>query len=225
MIDEKITALLEHADLWCAGRMQDHGGSTVPSGIGALDPVLPGGGWPRGALTEILFDRDGSGELGLVMPALAALSRQGRWIAWVAPPYIPYAPALAALGMDLSRNLLIHPREQDDALWAVAQALRSGTCGAVLAWPRLCSEQALRRLQLAAEAGHCLGLLFRPASARHRPSPAALRVQLGSEGAERGAAAATRLQIHKRRGGGPVDLSLAACQGDLFAPEPGKGPR
>ena len=37
------------------------------------------------------------GELQLVIPALAALSRE-RWILWLSPPYIPYAPALAASG-------------------------------------------------------------------------------------------------------------------------------
>jgi len=220
--EERVEALLQHGNLWRAGRTRDDRGGAVPTGFATLDPELPGGGWPRGALTEILFDRDGGGELGLVMPALAALSRQGRWIAWVAPPYVPYAPALVALGMDLSRNLLIHPRRQDEALWAVEQALRSGTCGAVLAWPRLCDPRALRRLQLAAEAGACLGLLFRPSGVRGQASPAALRIGAGPVRDTAGQGTRLQLRIHKRRGGGPADLSLAAGQGDLFT---GDGPR
>ena len=59
----------------------------VPTGFAMLDEALPGGGWPRGALTEILPARTGIGEISLLAPALTRLSRQDpRWIVWVAPP-------------------------------------------------------------------------------------------------------------------------------------------
>ena len=41
---------------------------TEPTGHAALDASLPGGGWPVGALTEILHDLDGTQELGLALP-------------------------------------------------------------------------------------------------------------------------------------------------------------
>lgn len=189
-----LNELLKQPGIWRA-RARETGLECVASGFPALDEALPGG-WPLGALTEILNDHTGIGELRLFMPALVRLSRQGRWIALVAPPHIPYAPALAQHGLDLSRLLLIHPRDGTDALWAVEQALHSGACGAVLAWPRRVDGNGLRRLQLAAEAGHSLGLMFRSRASAATPSPAVLRLQLdaGEDG--------TRIRLLKCRGGG-----------------------
>jgi len=136
---------------------------TVPTGHGALDACLPGGGWPLGALTELLPARAGIGELSLLAPALARLARAPRWIVWVAPPWLPYAPALAAAGIDPGRILLVHPRDGAGRLWATARALASGTASAVLAWlPAALRLAELRRLQLAAERGGAWGVLFRP---------------------------------------------------------------
>lgn len=203
-----LEALLERPELWRAGRRAE-ATPAVASGDADLDAELPGGGWPQGALTEILVERHGLGELSLLLPALARLSAEGRWLAWVAPPYIPYAPGLAAAGVDTSRVLRIYPRDDGESLWAVEQALASGTCGAVLAWPRRCDERSLRRLQLAAERGRSLGLLFRSESALEQASPAALRLNLRSTGGEP-EARQTRVRLVKRRGGGPkaLDLSL-----------------
>jgi hypothetical protein len=148
-----------------------------PTGFPALDEILPGGGWPTGSLTEILVDRQGIGELSLLMPALAAASGEQRWLAWVSPPHIPYGPALAAKGIDLSRVLLIHARPGPDTLWAVEQALASGTCSSVLTWlDEDLDSRMLRRLQLAAESGKSSGFLFRPPDHVNLPSPAALRL-------------------------------------------------
>ncbi len=147
------------------------------TGFAALDEVLPGAGWPIGSLTEILVDRQGIGELSLLMPALAAASEEQRWIAWVSPPHIPYGPALAAKGVDLARILLIHARPGPDTLWAVEQALASGTCSSVLSWlDDELDNRMLRRLQLAAESGQSTGFLFRPSDHVNLPSPAALRL-------------------------------------------------
>lgn len=148
-----------------------------------------------GALTELLPSQEGIGELGLIMPALAHLSQRGRWVAWIAPPYIPYAPALAGQGIRLSQLLIIQPQSSRDSLWAVEQTLRSGQCGAVVTWPREIDDRALRRLQLAAEAGQAWGLLYRSPQTATTASPAALRISLQS------AAEGLSVRILKRRGG------------------------
>ena len=127
----------------------------------------------------------------------------------MAPPHLPYAPALAAQGLDLSCLLLVRTRSDADALWAVEQALRSGSCGAVLAWPAGLNERGLRRLQLAAEAGRSWGVLFGHLQHARRRSPAALRLKL--EPFSGGVA----VQILKCRGRGPscplaIDLQAAA---------------
>ena len=198
-----LDTLLQGTDIWRGGQLNATV-KAVPSGFPDLDALLPGGGWPQGALSEIIMPCEGIGALCLLMPALARLSQGDRWICWVAPPHIPYAPALVNAGIDLSRILLVYPRAQQDGLWAVEQSLRSGNCAAVLAWPTLDDKGIWRRLQLAAEAGDALGVLFRPRHFAQRPSAAALRLQLAP-----GINRSLSLSILKCRGGraaGPIHL-------------------
>jgi hypothetical protein len=175
-----LEQILRHPAVWRGDRGVGGPRDVVPTGFAALDAALPGGGWPRGALLEVLAARQGIGELSLLVPALGALSREGRRLAWVDPPYVPYAPALTSRGIDLEGVLLVRTDLGEEGLWAAEQALRSGACGAVLAWPResLVDGRALRRLQLAAESGSSWGVLFRPARRAAEPSPAPVRVLL-----------------------------------------------
>ncbi len=208
-----LDALLHSRQLWRGGELSAPV-PAIPTGFRELDALLPGGGWPDSGLVELLPARAGIGELRLLMPVLARLSRAERWIAWVAPPYLPYAPALAAAGVELSRILMIHPRGAQDGLWALEQALRAGTCGAVLAWPEVLDGRAMRRLQLAAEAGNSLGFLFRSTRVSRQPSTAQLRLQL--DGIAEGGEDARHLcvDILKRRGGWPVGpVTVAFRQG------------
>ncbi len=202
-----LDKLLENPRVW-RGHNQAHAPNGLASGYEALDRHLPGGGWPQNALTEILVEHYGIGELRLLMPALATLStadngmdyNEPGWIAWVSPPFQPYPPALQQWGVDLSRMLIVRPRDASEMLWSAEQALSSGTCAAVLLWSDTLDDQASRRLQLAAEKGNSWAIAFRPPSARRQPSAAALRIELlpGQEG--------TRVSILKSRGGRPAVL-------------------
>ena len=173
-----LTALLSHPALWRGNQLAGVGTPSVPSGFAALDAELPGGGWPTAALTEILPQHDGIGELRLLGPALARLSARGRQLAWIAPPYLPYAPALAAAGIDLATLIFIKTRSPRETLWAIEQTLRSNTCGAVLAWPGPVTYPELRRLQLAAEGNIGLAVLFRAPRSANETTPAPLRLGL-----------------------------------------------
>jgi len=184
----------------------------LESGYPELDKHLPGGGWPTGALTEILAAHHGSGELRLLMPALARLSvappeqdhAEPGWIAWIAPPFQPYPPALRQYGLDLSRMLIVRPARAGEILWSAEQALSSGTCAAVLMWPGPLDDQASRRLQLAAEKGHSWAIAFRSLAARRQPSAAALRLELHPEGPLESSGQGARVHILKSRGGRPA---------------------
>src|SRR6267378_1674310 len=90
-----FAALLDRPDIWRGQALSRAGAPTVPCGFPGLDAELPGGGWPAGALTEILPAHEGIGELRLLGPALAGLSQRGLRLVWIAPPHLPYAPALS----------------------------------------------------------------------------------------------------------------------------------
>jgi len=173
-----LAELLSHPAIWRGNALGGVAAPSMPTGFPALDVELPGGGWPAAALTEILPEHEGIGELRILGPALASLSAHGRWLAWIAPPYLPYAPALQAAGIDLARLLLVKTRSPRETLWAIEQALRSNACGAVLAWPEKIAWPELRRLQLATEGSRALAVLFRPPRAAGEASPAALRLAL-----------------------------------------------
>lgn len=182
----------------------------MATGIAALDRLLPGG-WPHGALIEILSSRRGGGEGSLLLPALARLSDQRRWLTLIAPPHIPYAPALAAAGVDISRVLMIHARRDSEILWAAEQSLSAGTCAAVLVWPGRCTFQELRRLQLAAQQTDTMAWLIREASVREQPSPATLRMVMEAD------IEGLRVNIVKHRGGGKGEVVLRPAMPDTVA--------
>src|SRR5688500_2595029 len=69
-----------------------------------------------------------------------------------------------------------------DALWAAEQALRSGSCHALLGWLRRSSYDDLRRLAVAAEGSSAFVALFRPREAAAESSPACLRLALEPDG-------------------------------------------
>lgn len=169
--------IMQRFPVWRGSTAPVFTAETLTTGYAGLDARL-GGGWPCAALTEILCAREGVGELRVLLPTLAQITRQKRWLAFIAPPHLPYAPALAYAGLDLSRILLVSPATPRDTLWAVEQTLRAGTCGAVLTWLAQADFTTLRRLQLAAEAGKTWGVLFRPLHAAQQPTPALLRVKL-----------------------------------------------
>lgn len=165
------------------------------TGFAPLDRLLPGHGWPVGALTEFITACEGIGELSLPMPALRSLCAQDYPVALISPPHIPYAPALKRAGIPLSRLLWIHVSSDNDARWAAEQILREGGAGAVLLWSDTHESRALRRLQLAAETGQALAFVYRSPACRAHSSTAALRLVLESS------PGGLAIEVIKARGG------------------------
>lgn len=189
-----LPAAIQRAGVWRGGDLATAARPTLATGFPQLDALLPGGGWPTGALTELLYAHSGIGVLRLLTPVLSRLTETDRWIALVDPPHLPYAPALARWGIELERLLLIRS-PLVGGLWPLEQSLRSGACAAVLAWPESLRTKSLRRLQLAAETGSSAGFLFRPLACHGQPSTATLRLAIGA------ADAGLEVTVKKRRGG------------------------
>jgi len=175
------------------------------SGYEDLDQELPGHGWPHGQLVELLVDHPGTGELSLLLPALAAITHSGRTCVWVLPCQVdsptaarlpqgtiqqqvaahalPYAPALVEAGIDLARNIFVKPLTARESGWALEQSLRAAHLGALLGWlPQGAGADAdfrsLRRLHLLAQRHRAMVFILRSVRHAHTPSPAALRLQL-----------------------------------------------
>lgn len=196
-----LETLLNHPAIW-RGSSFARVAPGVPTGFNELDNLIPGAGWPVGAMTEIYAERSGVGELQLIMPAVARLTQSGQWVSFIGAPHVPYAPALASQGVDLARLLLVNPASLEEKFWAAEQALRTSCSGAVLLWAEQVPERVLRRLQLAAEEGGAPLLFFR--SGRGAPATVAtLRLHLSR------AESRTVIHVLKRRGGGlPAPLAL-----------------
>lgn len=203
--------LLRDPRLFRGGQRLDARRDGVPSGQHALDAALPWGGFPRGALSELLHGHDGIGEFGLLLPALRQLCAEAP-IALIRPPYIPYAPALALAGLPLERLIWIDP-PPERGLWAAEQCLRAGCLSAVLAWDGGADVRPLRRLQVAADSGRALAFLFRPERHLANPSPAALRLRI----------AAGELEVVKCRGAGMQGAEMAQQPISFRRARPGRG--
>ena len=153
--------------------------------------------------TGVLVAATGIGELRLLWPTLARLTAASERVVLVGPPHLPYPQAWLAAGIDL-RHLAIVRASGREALWAAEQCLRSGSCGAVLCWPRQVNDRALRRLQVAAETGQTLAFAYRPLEEAVNPSPAALRLAVDTRPAQ--------LRVLKCRGGLAPARPIAAWQ-------------
>lgn len=185
------------ASVWRADGLGHATSPGLPSGFAHLDAELPGGGWPVGALTELIARDPGIGEVRLLVPLLRRITRQRQVAVLLAPPHVPYPPALAAFGVDLDWLLVVDAPDAADRLWATEQAIKSAAFGALLAWlphDRTRAEH-LRRMQLAAQQGQGPVFLFRPLPAQFGASPAPLRLLLEPAAEQR-----LSVRILKRRG-------------------------
>jgi cell division inhibitor SulA/protein ImuA len=216
-----VAQLVQHPGIWRGGELEHVAHRVVATGHESLDAELPGGGWPMGTLTEVLHDGTGIGEVSFLAGALARAAEGERLVAWIAPPWLPYAPAIAQAGIPLELCMVVRPATREDALWAAEQALKSGACGAVLLWNEGQRSEAqeyawMRRLQLAAQAGDAMAVIYRSTAAERRSTPAHLRVVVGRE------EGALKLRIPKRRGPPllkPIPLPWEGAWGRVnFAP-------
>ena len=173
----------------------------IGTGYSALDAYLPWRGWPPGAMTEIMTDTVGCGELSLLSPAMARLSHEKRPILCIGVPHKLFSPALRQAGIDVNRISQINPaptvKQFADNLWSTEQALKTGLPGMVVLWspPRANTGiESLRRLHMACIGRDTLLIHFRTMSCVAQPSPAWLRLSYSVTESQ------VRLQVFKCRG-------------------------
>ncbi len=207
------------ASVWPADELLCVTDWVVATGHAPLDAELPGGGWPLGALVELLQPTPTAAMWPLLLPALAERVREpmsgaaqrsaakSARVVVINPPHEPYLPALAAGGVPASRLLWLAADAPPAQLWATEQALRCQDVTAVVAWlPRVQMGELRRLQQAAAQTGALLFVLRPESSAAQVASPARVRLRVA---AEVPAPHRPRLQL-VGEGDGPHALSEAA---------------
>lgn len=235
-VTDPLQSLLERKDLWRAGAWQGEYPSQqsgYPSGFSELDRHLADNGWPQQGVCEFLCHGAGQGELSIILPLLKRFlcttqiksldnsEFSDPIVLLVAPPFIPYPQALELQGIDVQRLVWLDSHDRKEQLWAIEQALSSGTVPLVLAWLDNLSITESRRLQLAAEKGKSLCFLYLPLKVANDSHPVTLRLSLRRERYSVvkdqnlplriiNTVGKTRVDIIKRRGGWPsTEFSLS----------------
>jgi len=152
--------------------------ATVPTGIPGLDELMPGGGWPQAGLVEIIIPDDHTDAMALVLPLLAHLGEQERWLGLVSPPCIPRSRLLQDTRINPLRMQQVNPHAGRSDMWTMEYMLQDGNYSIVLGWPSCDTELVARRLANAALAGDALGILFRYESFTRKASATGLRLRL-----------------------------------------------
>ncbi len=186
--------------VWRADALASGVQQVVPSGHAALDAQLPGGGWPLGALCELLQDQAGRAEWQLLLPALVRHARGAVVLVGAPVGYEPFAPALQARGLLAHRLLWVRAEDAPSRWWACEQALRCAEVAAVLAWLPQAKAAALRRLHAAAQGRSTLLFAMRPLQDAASASAAPLRLALAAEPGPGLGIARFSLRVLKRKG-------------------------
>ena len=176
--NQPLNKLLLRHDTW-RGRNPSLRKHVVATGNNSLDKLLLGG-WPVSALTELVSQQDGIGELSILLPTLKHYTGEGKLCVWLDPPYQPYAPALVNAEIPLDKLLVVRSKDSREWLWAAEQSIRGNAL--LFAWTNRAQPRysALRKLQLAATENLSPVFLFTPLAALKAHSPALLRIELES---------------------------------------------
>ena len=188
----------------------------VPSGWPRVDALLPGGGFPRGAISELTGGR-ASGKTAVALSTLARATGEHGIAAFVDGRGELYPPAAVAFGLQLERLLIIRPRDADEtvaarsALWATEALLASGAFDAVaidVAVERMrgatpaAIAAVLRRIRAAAEKGTCVALWLGGAGGVRVPCAVRIELTPGARG--------SRVRRAFARGAGDLAQELSA---------------
>lgn len=181
------------------------GSAALPTGVSALDALLPGGGIPRGRLTELLGER-GSGRTTIVRQLALQAVAAGHRVACVdasrtlAPRdwAVPDANGGARDGM-----WIVRPPDAARGAWCADVLLRTGAFALVVldGVPELERAVAVRLMRLAREHDTALVLLGATAAGSQLGGALRLRFEAAELNARATATArATRIVVEK---GGP----------------------
>jgi len=105
---------------------------------------------------------DEADHFAMLMPLLAQLSQDNRWLVWVDPPVSLPKEILLASGIDLNKVILLKTDDKHSTYDLARKALKVGTCHAVISWSGYhLSGDELCALEEAALTGKSHGIVIR----------------------------------------------------------------
>ena len=174
------------------------GGRVVRLGVPDVDAILPDGGFPRGAVTELASSSGLGLATTLALSACTAAQAEARvrggesaWCGFVDPTSSVHGPGAKVLGVDLARLLVVRPPMDHASVARVAARMiashvfsvvvvdASGVPGAPMPASLATWATATRRIALAAEGSDtAIVLLTTREASRSLPLPVAMRVEV-----------------------------------------------
>jgi hypothetical protein len=179
----------------------------LSTGDARLDAALPGGGFPRGALS-LLVGPEGVGRVSIAAQAVAEETAAGRAAAWVDVGGRLYPPALVERGVRLERLLLVRTPDPIKAARALEQVAASGLFRVVAATGIEAALTAVRAKKLEAAArGAGVAVLCMVERADQAPFVAL------TLGVRRGEAGRPVLEVWQQRGPRAADAGDVDARG------------
>ena len=153
---------------------------SVSSGTSVLDNFLPEGGWPGCELSEVVCDRFETG-LQLLLPLLAKANAENRWITMISPPANLNQSLFTFYGIDMSRVLLIHPKNDVDDKVTMNNALKNGKSHIVIFWTKNLTTRFLAQWRKSVKQGSCVGVIIHEKGKNHNSRSVALTIEAKSK--------------------------------------------
>ncbi len=119
------------------------------------------GGQITGRVTEIIQHSKEVSLSALLLPMLAQLSRQNRWLAIVGAPAEITKRSLADAGVDMEHLWFLKPSNKYSTLELASRALEARTCHAVVSWHTDLDDAGMGQLQLSAASSDTQGIVVR----------------------------------------------------------------
>ncbi len=196
--------------------------ASLPFGIPKMDARLSDAGLRIDALHEAWAgEADPQDDAPALLFLAGIAARNPGPVLWLVRRQDLFTPALSQAGLAGEQLIFAAARDDADLLAAMEDALRHRGLGAVIAEVGKASLTATRRLQLAAEGGKTMALLFRrsergdidplaaPSAARTKwRISAAPSAPLPMAGVGR---ARWRVELLRQRGGDPFEMTVEAC--------------
>ncbi|MBX9927593.1 MAG: hypothetical protein K2X99_01660, partial [Gemmatimonadaceae bacterium] len=122
LLRQQLSAVID------GGRPESPG---FPTGLEALDALLPGGGFPRGRLTEVASAL-GHGRTTFLRQCVTHALARGSWVAVIDATRTLAARDWAAVHTEVDGLWMVRPKDPARGAWCADVLLRSGAFGLVI---------------------------------------------------------------------------------------------